>query len=309
MRSMGIDGKAFYVEETLALSPGESMTIASPFGHTYRLTYQAMSWYPATNMTKLDAGLGKLVTGSQQLTKGLTDGVKRIPALTDDQAQGAAQVLSSPARVNALVENPAKVYGRGLAPLFFSIAMWVFGISGFLVMRPISGRLLAGRMNPLRLTLSAFIPFGTVAVVGAGLMLATVWMTLGLDPVHGLAAVGLTLLVALVFAMIAHLLRMSLGLPGSAILLVWLILQLSSTGGTYPAAVLPPFFQWVNPFMPITYSIDAFRVVISGGLWSHFWRDVAVLVCLGLGALALDVLAVGRRQRFTMNDLHPPLQH
>ena len=76
-----------------------------------------------------------------------------------------------------------------------------------------------------------------------------------------------------------------------------------------PAAVLPPFFQWVNPFMPITYSIDAFRVVISGGLWSHFWRDVAVLVCLGLGALALDVLAVGRRQRFTMNDLHPPLQH
>ena len=238
----------------------------------------------STNTTKLDAGLGKLVTGSQQLTKGLTD-------------------------VNALVENPAKVYGRGLAPLFFSIAMWVFGISGFLVMRPISGRLLAGRMNPLRLTLSAFIPFGTVAVVGAGLMLATVWMTLGLDPVHGLAAVGLTLLVALVFAMIAHLLRMSLGLPGSAILLVWLILQLSSTGGTYPAAVLPPFFQWVNPFMPITYSIDAFRVVISGGLWSHFWRDVAVLVCLGLGALALDVLAVGRRQRFTMSDLHPPLQH
>jgi cytochrome c-type biogenesis protein CcmF len=50
---MGIAGKAFYVEETLALRPGESMTIASPFGHTYRLTYQDMSWYTATNMTKL----------------------------------------------------------------------------------------------------------------------------------------------------------------------------------------------------------------------------------------------------------------
>lgn len=259
--------------------------------------------------TKLDGGLAKLLTGSQKLTKGLSDGVKQIPALTEDKAHGAAQVLSSPARVNMLVENPAHVYGRGLAPLFFSIAMWVFGISGFLVMRPISGRLLAGRMNPLRLTLSAWVPFGTVAAVGASLMLATVWIALGLDPVHGLATVGLTLLVALVFSGIAHLLRMALGLPGSAILLVWLILQLASTGGTYPAAVLPPFFQWINPFMPITYAIDAFRVVISGGLWSHFWRDVAVLVGIGLGAMALDVLAVGRRQRFTMNDLHPPLQH
>ncbi len=50
---MGIAGKAFYVEETLTLSPGESLEITSPFGHTYRLTYQDMSWYTATNMTKL----------------------------------------------------------------------------------------------------------------------------------------------------------------------------------------------------------------------------------------------------------------
>ncbi|MEL4503580.1 YhgE/Pip domain-containing protein [Luteococcus sp. H138] len=262
-----------------------------------------------TNMTKLDEGLGKLKSGSEQLTKGLTDGVKQIPALSKSQAQGAAQVLSAPADVHTLVENPAHVYGRGLAPLFLSIAMWVFGISGFLVMRPISGRLLSGRMNPAHLTLSAYLPFGTVAAAGAFIMLATVWIALGLDPLHGIAAVGLTLLVAVVFSLIAHFLRMALGLPGSALLLVWLILQLASTGGTYPAAVLPPFFRWISPFMPISYSIDAFRVVISGGLWSHFTHDVIVLACIGVTTFLLDVLAVGARQRFTMADLHPPLQH
>lgn len=263
----------------------------------------------SSNTAKLSKGLGQLQSGSEQLTKGLTDGVKQIPALTKDQAHGASQVLSAPADVNTLVENPAHVYGRGLAPLFLSIAMWVFGISGFLVMRPISGRLLSGRMNPLKLALSAYLPFGAVAAIGAFVMLATVWIALGLDPLHGLAAVGLTLLVALVFSTIAHFLRIALGLPGSALLLVWLILQLASTGGTYPAAVLPPFFRWISPFMPITYSIDAFRVVISGGLWSHFTRDVLVLVCIGVTTFLLDVLAVGSRQRFTMADLHPPLQH
>ncbi|HEX2189624.1 MAG TPA: heme lyase CcmF/NrfE family subunit [Longimicrobiaceae bacterium] len=54
---MGIAGKAFYVEKTVALTPGESVEIASPFGHTYRLTYQDVSWYTATNMTKLIASV------------------------------------------------------------------------------------------------------------------------------------------------------------------------------------------------------------------------------------------------------------
>jgi cytochrome c-type biogenesis protein CcmF len=50
---MGFAGAAFNVEEQRSLRPGESLDIASPFGHTYRLTYQAMSAYPATNMTKI----------------------------------------------------------------------------------------------------------------------------------------------------------------------------------------------------------------------------------------------------------------
>ena len=51
----GFAGKAFNAEKTVALKPGESMAIRSPFGHEYELTYQAMSWYPAQNMTKMAA--------------------------------------------------------------------------------------------------------------------------------------------------------------------------------------------------------------------------------------------------------------
>ena len=54
-------------------------------------------------------------------------------------------MLSSPADVTMQIDNPATYYGRGLAPMFFAIALWVFGISVFLVVRPITGRALAGR--------------------------------------------------------------------------------------------------------------------------------------------------------------------
>ncbi|HEX6749832.1 MAG TPA: heme lyase CcmF/NrfE family subunit [Longimicrobium sp.] len=53
----GFAGKAFNAERQVALRPGESVSIRSPFGHEYRLTYQAMSWYPAPNMTKLVASV------------------------------------------------------------------------------------------------------------------------------------------------------------------------------------------------------------------------------------------------------------
>jgi cytochrome c-type biogenesis protein CcmF len=53
----GFAGAAFNVEEQAALSPGESVKIRSPFGHQYTLTYQAMSSYPAQNMSKLVASV------------------------------------------------------------------------------------------------------------------------------------------------------------------------------------------------------------------------------------------------------------
>jgi cytochrome c-type biogenesis protein CcmF len=59
----GLAGKAFNAEREIALSPGQSVSIPSPFGHTYRLTYQDMSWYPATNMTKLVASMDVRIDG------------------------------------------------------------------------------------------------------------------------------------------------------------------------------------------------------------------------------------------------------
>ena len=256
---------------------------------------------------ELHTGLGTLDDGAHELASGLSDGVDRVPALTEDERDEAALVMSRPVEAVMQVDNSAEVYGRGMAPMFFSIALWVFGIAAFNIMRPISGRLLAGRRNPVAIALAAWLPVGIVAV-GGGLLMLAATLPLGLAPVHPVRAVALTVLVAVVFSLIAHLVQTALGTPGSALLLVLLILQLASTGGTYPAEVLPGFFQALHPFMPMSYSIEAFRNAISGGLDQRFWVPVVVLMGVGAAALALDVLVVRRRRRFRMKDLHPALQ-
>jgi putative membrane protein len=260
-----------------------------------------------TGAGDLDAGLGTLFTGAETLHDGLAKGAARIPTLTQDEQDEAVQVLSSPADVTQQIDNPAHTYGRGLAPLFFSIALWVFGISVFLVVRPITGRALAGRAGAARLAVTGWLPIGGIAAVAGWLMVGAVWLYPGLDPLHPLLTMALVTLGAICFSAIAHLLRTALGTPGSSLLLVGLILQLTAGGGTYPGPLLPQFFRSISPFLPMTYLIDAFRVAISGGLMSHLVRDVVILALIAAGALGLCILVVRRRQQFSMKDLHPPL--
>lgn len=260
-----------------------------------------------TGSENLHTALGTLADGAHTLHDQLAASAKKVPAITADQQHQAAQVLSAPAEARMHVDNPATFYGRGLAPMFFSIALWVFGISAFLVIRPLAGRTLVGRAGPVARELGSWLPAGMLATVGGWLTISTVWLFLGLDPVRPLALYAVTALGAIAFSAVAQLLRLALGTPGSALLLIWLILQLASTGGTYPAPVLPGFFATIHPYMPMTYLIDAFRVTISGGEISHLVRDVAVLGGIAVVALGLGVLTVIRKQRLGTRDLHPPL--
>lgn len=52
---MGFAGAAYDVEVTQNLGPGESMTIASPFGHEYTLSYQGLSTHQDPNMWRVIA--------------------------------------------------------------------------------------------------------------------------------------------------------------------------------------------------------------------------------------------------------------
>ena len=118
----------------------------------------------------------------------------------------------------------------------------------------------------------------------------------------------MVLLAAACFTAIAHLLRTWLGVVGSAIMLVLLMVQLTSAGGLYPIETLPAPFRVIHTFIPMTYLVDALRITFTGGPTDHLWRDVAVLfgftvvavgLCMYRGAPAAQVPSSG--------DLHPVL--
>ncbi len=255
----------------------------------------------------LAEGLGEAVTGSGDLADGTDELVAAVPALDPQTREANARILGDPTEVNLAVDNPAHVYGRGLAPFFFAIALWVFGIVVFLVLRPTTGRALASPAHPIRIQLVGWLPVLGIGLAGSYLLLAISWFALGLDPVDpGGSLLVVTVTVAL-FTLIAHLARSALGLVGSAVLLVLLMLQLISCAGIYPVETLPALLQWIHPYLPMSYVVDAFRIVFTGGSGAKLATDLTILAVTSVAVFGLGVLLSARKRTWSLLTVHPPL--
>lgn len=255
----------------------------------------------------LTAGITTLHTGAGRLADGLADAEGRLPVLSDDQKKSNAATLASPVDVRTDNLHPAVTYGRGLTPFFFAIALVVFGITAFLVLRPVSARALASRARDVTVALAGWLPAAACCVAGGVLLYLVVDLGLGLDPVHPWAMLGLVVLAAAAFTAIAHLFRTWLGGVASAVVLVLLLLQLTTCAGTFPAETLPAVFRVLHPILPMSYLVDGLRVTITGGNTAHLVRDAGVLAVFGVAALTLTTLVVRRRREWTVTDLKPEL--
>ncbi|GIM89494.1 YhgE/Pip domain-containing protein [Paractinoplanes toevensis] len=260
----------------------------------------------STGGHQLADGLGQLQGGATRLASGLADGADQIPSYGDDPSD-RADVLADPVSLDRSVRNPAGTYGVGFAPYFLALALWVGAMITYMVLRPLNRRhLMSGAPAP-RVALAGLLPAVAVGLTQATLLYAVVRFGLGLSPVHPLLTWGLLLLTATAFAALMQLIGAALGAPGRIVALALLMLQLTSSGGTYPVQTTPGFFQAIHPLLPMTYVVEAVRHAVDGGASGPVVTGVVALLAYGLGSLVLTVLVAYRSRRLTPSALHPEL--
>lgn len=218
-----------------------------------------------------------------------------------------ARALSSPVHIDTDNLNPAGVYGRGLAPFFFSIALWVFGLVAYQVLRPLDKRALLSRVRPWSVALGGWLAATFLGVVSAWILFAIADAGLDLNVRHPWQTLGLMSLAVAAFVAIGQLCRALWGLAGAVVMLVLLMLQLTSCGGLYPVATTPLFFRVLHPAMPMTYLVDGLRVTLSGGETSHLVRDLVVLAGILVVFVLLTSLVALVQRRWSLGRLHPAL--
>lgn len=251
-------------------------------------------------------GGAQLGDGTSTLASGLAQGADAIPADSTSTRTARADVISTPVSLDETHLTKAEGFGEGFAPFFISLALFVGSLITWLLLRPVPSRALATPARGLRVALAGFGPAALIGLAQVAVMLGVIHQGLGMELTSVAGTAAFTALVALAFVALQQMLNAVLGpAPGKVAILALLMLQLASSGGTYPVQTTPAFFQVIHPLLPMTYAVTGLREVITGGIDGRLWLSVAVLAGILVASLAVTAWRAGRMRTWTLGRLHP----
>ncbi len=79
-----------------------------------------------------------------------------------------------------------------------------------------------------------------------------------------------------------------------------LILRLASSGGTFPIETAPKFFRVIGEVLPMTYTVDALRMVIAGvnsAILGNDFRTLLIIMvgCICGGLIIRSIINLGKK--------------
>ncbi len=215
------------------------------------------------------------------------DDINKLIAFSDTNQSDVANYFESPVQMEKKHIYPVDTYGSALAPFYISISLWI-------------GCLISVAMISMRVRSSKKYNAESVYIGRMGLflliaLLQSILVILGSLFLHiqitsALLFALTTLFVGLCCMIVVYSLTSAFGNAGKAMVVVILVLQITATGGIFPVEILPPFFQALNPYLPLTYSIGALREVVAGVIWSSYWYNMLILALFPILTFVLTLL-------------------
>ena len=221
----------------------------------------------------LDNGLGRLGEGAADLKNGtslLASEAARISSETDvfsdgsrEQREETVDMFAAPLEIEEEQVTYVADNGHAMAPYMMSVGLWV-GCIAFCLMYPLTS--CPGKPGSgVKWWLSKASVLAVTAVLQAVVMLGALAFFDGFEPERA-ALTALTACTASVaFMSVMYFFTSLLGRVGSFLMLVFMVVQLAGSAGTYPLEISGSFVPYLHKWVPFTYTVTAFRSTISGG--------------------------------------------
>ncbi len=256
---------------------------------------------------KLEEGAGSAADGSRTLADEIGKGAGQVPNPDDVQKSNLSRVIADPVAVSNISQAKAGSYGAGLAPFFLTLALWIGIFMLIQAMRPLTQRALASNARSWKIALGGWLPFLAVSAVQATLLTLVVNLALNLDPAHPVLMWLFMLAAATAFSAIIQGAVALLGSPGKLVVLILLVLQLVSSGGTFPWQTTPQPLHVVHEILPMGYVVTGMRHLIYGADLSMIVPTVLGLAGYTALGLVMSTLAVRKGKYWTLKTLKPEI--
>lgn len=230
---------------------------------------------------------GELAEGSKTLADGTTelvDGTSTLSSKLGEASEKAKEVhaskdtydmVGSPVEVDKESVNHVPNYGTGFSPYFISLGLFV-GALLISIVFPLVEPAIRPKNGAAWFASKASV-LAIVGLIQTILTVVIVKWGLGLE-VNNFGYFFLTaLLTSYVFLALIQMLVSIFGDPGRFMAIVVLILQLTTSAGTFPLELIPSPLQVFNKLLPMTYTVSAFKASISTGDTSFLMQNYGVL--------------------------------
>ena len=228
----------------------------------------------AEGSSELQTGSEKLEAGTSELNEKLADGADAAASVKADE--DTYEMMGEPVKVDKNEINTVPNYGTGFAPYFISLGLFV----GALIISIVFG-LREPAVQPASARQWFFGKLGVITIIGiiqALLVDFVLVVGLGIE-VQSLPLFMVTsIITSMVFVTLIQMLVTTMADVGRFIAILILIMQLTTSAGTFPLVLIPEALQPFNAFFPMTYTVQAFKAVISSGDFAYMWHNNAILL-------------------------------
>ena len=182
-------------------------------------------------------------------------------------------------------------YGSANAPFYTTLSIWV----GALLL----SNLISTNVHPIDMRkeytlrhvyFGKLIIFLIIGILQSLIVSVGNLLLLGVYTKHPVFFVVFSMLISIVLMTIVYTLVSIFGNIGKGLAIILLVLQLSSSGGTFPIDVTPPFFQAIHPFLPFTYAINLLREAVAGAIPVLVMKYISILLIFMVLALLVGAL-------------------
>jgi putative membrane protein len=237
----------------------------------------------------LSGGLAAAQDGAIKLRDGLASGYRKLSGNLTFSAEGMSSYISDPVDLKVTSLNDIKCYGEGFAPYFASLSLWI-GTMLMSLAFSIGKKFKLFRSRFMNSFAGAYAAGAGLAVLQAAILSAALLMGLGIKPVTVTGFVAGTIFTSVVFFSIMYGVSNAIGVLGAPVMFIVLLLQLASSGGTFPIETAPVFYRVINHVIPMTYSVNLMRALISGANSALALTDEAALLLFMAAAMAGGIL-------------------
>lgn len=177
--------------------------------------------------------------------------------------QSIAEFFASPVTIRSESVYPVESYGAAMAPFYTMLAIWVGCIILNAILKVDTPIELIGATTGQKF-FGRYLIFALLSLIQTMVIMAGDLVIFGMDCAHPGLFILSGVVTSLTCSMVAYSMAIAFGNIGKALFVVFLIIQIAGSGGSYPIELLPDFFQQVYLFFPFPYAINAMREAIAG---------------------------------------------